>query len=109
MNWCVRGSKRQFQIIGHNHKQSARPAAVQKEGDIGKFGRRGIKRVKGRTLCKTLQKTILMINMQKVRGSGGERGQVHTGTAGSSVLNLHDCFVPIIQETVLMCKRAKIY
>ena len=23
-----------------------------------------------------------MINMQKVRGSEGERGQVHTGTAG---------------------------
>ena len=72
----------------------ARPAAVQKEGDIGKIGRRGIKGVKVRTLCETLQKTILMINMQKVRGGDGGRGQVHTGTAGSSVLNLHDCFGP---------------
>ena len=70
MNCCVRGSKRQFQIIGQNHKQSARLAAVQKDGDIVKIGRRGIKGVKGRTLCETLQKAILMINMQKVRGSG---------------------------------------
>ena len=83
MYCCGRGSKRQFRIIGQYHKQSARLVAVQKEGDIGKLGRRGIKGVKGRTLCKTLQKIILMINMQKVRGSGGESGQVHTGTAGS--------------------------
>ena len=50
---------------------------------------------KGRTLSETLQKTILMINMQKVRGGGVGRGQVHTGTAESSVLNLHDCFGPL--------------
>ena len=33
----------QIQIIRYNHKQSAKLAAVQKEGDIGKFGRRGIR------------------------------------------------------------------
>jgi len=43
INCCGRGSKRQIQIIRHNHKQSAKLAAVQKEGDIGKFGRRGIR------------------------------------------------------------------
>ena len=103
MNCCERGSERQFRIIGQNHKQSARLAAVQKEGDIGKFGVEGNKGVKGRTLCETLQKTILMINMQKVRGSGGERGKVHTGTAGSSVLNLHNpferAFFHVLDET----------
>ena len=36
------------------------------KGDVGKIGRRGIKEVKGRTLCETLQKTILTINMQKI-------------------------------------------
>ena len=77
--------------------QSARPAAVQKEGDVGKIGRRGTKRVKGRTSRETLQKTILIINMQKVRGGGGGRGQVHTGTAGSSILDLHACFGPLFK------------
>ena len=72
-----------------------------------------MKGVQGRTLRETLQKTILMINMQKVRGCGGE-GQVHTGTAGSSVLNLHDCFrgkmkrkhhdIAVLQISILMLK-----
>ena len=39
--------------------ESARPAVVQKEGDVGKIGRRGTKGVKGRTLCETLQKSVL--------------------------------------------------
>ena len=43
INCCGRGSKRQIQIIRYNHKQSARLAAVQNEGDIGKFRMREIR------------------------------------------------------------------
>ena len=63
----------------------------KKKGNVGKIGR-GIKGVKGRLSCETLQKTILMINMQKVRGSGGERGKVHTGTEGKN-----GCFEGLLQ------------
>ena len=48
----------------------------------------GNKGTKGRTLCETLQKTILMINMQKVRGSGDGRGQVHTETRSTALQHL---------------------